>query len=446
MPDAAADPPAQSVRRLASTTLVTNLAIAVSSLLTVVVIGRALGPAGRGDVAAFQLIPLIGALVFALGLPHAASYFAAIRPDAARQVIRSSVGIAVLAAVPGALLTALAAYLYLGRDDSPGIRAAGLVFSISVLLLPIGGVLIHPQRSIQRTQLWNRLRYLLDMSLISVAIVVVVGVRSLVVLALVQIIWIAAVVVGAALPWWRRRDSSTTPVTRRVIIGFGAPTMLATLPYFLNFRIDQLILNAVEGSEELGFYATAVSVSAASLPVSNTIAMLALPRLAGRTDDRDFAAGRFIRMSVAIGVSTALALAALAPVAVLVLFGSAFAPSVTLAVALSFVTAMLGVTTTAEEVLRAYGDVRRPARAQLIGLVLNIALLSVLIPLMGAWGAVIASGATYALVCAIVLTRVRRVANLSRREMVPTRADVRALLSAVRRRSALVPDPNGAQG
>lgn len=440
--DGAAETSTQSIRRLASATLLTNLAIAASSLVVVVIIGRALGPAGRGDVAAFQLIPLIGALVFAFGLPHAASYFAAVRPDAARQVVGSSVKVALAVGIPGAVAVAVIAYVYLATDDSPGIQAAGVVFSISVLLLALAGVLIHPLRSVHRTRLWNALRFTMDMSLISVAAMVLAGQRSLAILALTQIAWLLGVVLIVASVWWRRAERSADPVPTRAIIAFGAPTMLATLPYFLNFRVDQLVLNSVRGSTELGLYATAVSVSAASLPVINTIAMLALPRLAGRTEDRDQAAARFVRSSIAIGLVTAVLLASIAPVAVLVLFGQPFAGSVAYAIPLSFITALLGVTTTAEEVLRAYGDVRFPARAQLVGLAINVALLVALVPAVGAWGAVAASGTTYLGVCVATLSRVRQIATLDTRDMIPTAADVRLLLTA-RHRATAAPVPLG---
>ena len=304
------------------------------------------------------------------------------------------------------------------------------MYSLTVVVLPTLGVLIHPLRSVNRTNAWNRLRFLLDSSMIGAAVLVLIHSRSLVGIAVVQVAWLVALLILAAVQWTGRSEGgSVERISSRSIVGFGAPTMLATLPFFLNFRVDQLIIQAVAGSKELGLYATAVTWCAASLPVINTISILALPRLAGRTVGRDASAARFIRSSLGLAVVTAAALSVTAPVAILMLFGQAFSKSILLAVPLCFVTALLGVTTTTEEVLRAYGDVRYPARAQLSGLALNIVLLAALIPLLGSWGAVIASGVAYLWVCIKVLERVRVRAELDHRSMIPTVHDIRALWS-----------------
>lgn len=97
MPAAAAEP--TTLRGLAATTLATNVATVAFSFITVIVIGRTLGPRGRGEEAAFQLIPAICALIFALGLPHVATYFAAVHPCSAGSVVQSSVSVAVILGV-----------------------------------------------------------------------------------------------------------------------------------------------------------------------------------------------------------------------------------------------------------------------------------------------------------------------------------------------------------
>lgn len=427
--------PVPTIRRLAFTTLGANLAIAGIGFAASVVIGRVLGPEGRGNVVAFQMIPSIAALVAAVGLPHAATYFAAVKPGSASTTVRRSAVLAVIAGVIGASVAALCSWFYLGGDHPPAVRTAGLVFSTSVVLLPVLGVIIHPLRSVNRTGVWNLLRIFLDSSLVGAAILALFAGASYVAIALVQVAWLAMLTPVAGLKWHHRGSdqSADHPVTYRQILGYGVPTMFATLPYFLNFRVDQLILLSLRDSRELGLYATAVTWSAASLPITNTLAHLTLSRLAGKTEDRDASAARFVRLSVALACGVALLLSVAAPVAILLLFGKAFSGAIRLAVVLCFATAVLGVTTTTEEALRAYGDVRYPARAQIGGLALNVAMLFAFIPSMGPWGAVLASGLAYSGVCVAVLLRVRKIASLRGRALLPTLDDARLLLALCRR-------------
>jgi O-antigen/teichoic acid export membrane protein len=115
-----------------------------------------------------------------------------------------------------------------------------------------------------------------------------------------------------------------------------------------------------------------------------------------------------------------------------VLSGSEFRPAIGMAMVLSWSTSLLGVITTAEEVLRAHGDVRFPARAQVLGLGVNIALLVMLVPAIGAWGAVLASTVCYLVITAFVFRRVSATAHVHHADLRPRRADLRLIVDAIR--------------
>lgn len=420
----------ESIRRLAFTTLAANLLTAAIGFAAGVVISRGLGPTGRGDLAAFQLVPTVAALIFAFGLPHAATYFTAHEPARAASTVRVAARFALMTGLVGALAAAAAGWWYLTSTADESVRTAGLVQAAIVALMPVLGVLIHPLRSIGRNSSWNVLRVVLDSSLVAAAVLVVIGQTSYVRLAVAQVAWLLVLAVVARSFW--PRAGGDDAVTTRQLIGFGFPTMMATLPYFLNFKVDQLILLAITNNRELGVYAVAVTWSTASMPITTTVAHLTLPRLVAKGADRGSSSARLFRVSVLLAALCAVALAATAPVVIPLLYGSDFSAAVPLSMALCAATAILGVTTTVEEALRAAGDVNSPARIQLIGLAFNVAALTVLVPALSAWGAVVASAVAYVAVFVAVTARLARISRVPLKDFVPTWADVVALVALVR--------------
>ena len=197
-------------------------------------------------------------------------------------------------------------WFYLSTKANDAVRSAGVIQAATVLFLPVLGVLIHPLRSVHRTGLWNLLRILLDSSLVAAALLILMGYRDYGGLALAEVVWLATLTAVAALVWTGQRRLSGGSTSRQ-LVAFGLPTMLATLPYFLNFKVDQLLLLAFTDSHELGVYATAVTWSAASLPVMMTVAHLTLPRMVSKQDDRAASAARLTRVGLLLGAGCAVA-------------------------------------------------------------------------------------------------------------------------------------------
>ena len=84
-----------------------------------------------------------------------------------------------------------------------------------------------------------------------------------------------------------RKEKLRFSLKKRVLkslLGYGWKTQLATVTYYINQRVDQLLLSLLVGPRELGLYVVAVTVSLALgfLPQASAIVTLAagsnLPR------------------------------------------------------------------------------------------------------------------------------------------------------------------------
>ena len=427
----------QNLRQLAASTFVVNVVLSVFNFLAVIIVVRALGPDGRGKIISYQLIPSVLSLIFALGLPHAATYFVALRRGSAGQIVRMASAIAALSGLFGTMISGVLTWFVLEHTPTNDLRCAGIIYSISIFLISILGVCIHPLRSLGQTHIWNFSRLMLDLSMLIVVVLVTTGSESLRLFAAAQLFWLFCLVVPL-ITLWKRRPFAPVDVemSPKVLLSFGLPTMLASLPYFLNFRIDQLFIGTITDLKRLGLYATAVTWSSASMPLVNVVSSLALPRLAGDFASKGKAAAKIVRTSILLALLSASLLALSAPFAISRLFGEAFADSWKMAVPLCYLTALLGVITTVEEILRSYEDVRFPARTQFIGLGINVVLLSFLVPFLSSWGAIIASGATYSIVFVAEIIRVQKLLKVDLKSLFPRYTDSRAvLLQLIGRRS-----------
>lgn len=411
-----------------------NLALSVLGFGSAIFIARKLGADGRGELVSVQLFPMIMSLVFAVGLPHSSSFFVANNPKSARTITMDSALLALAFGVVGTIVSSVANWVYLSRNESSDeIRFAGIASSITVVLLPILGVLIHSLRSVNRFRMWNILRFLLDSSVLAIVFAILFGARATIVIILAPIVWLLFLL-GISFITWSRQSKPIAEhiVTKRNLLAYGFPTMLATLPYFLNFRLDQIFIGAWNGSESLGVYATAVTWSAASLPVLSIITVLVLPRLANTLHGQGDEEVLIIRSCVVLALLTSTLLAVSGPIVIPIIFGQEFSDAGGLSIPLSFATSILGVLSTCEEVLRARGKPKDPARAQLIGLAINCGLLIILVPAHGPWGAVFASLGAYTLVLIIEFNKISTTCSVPLRELIPRKLDLIRITSFAR--------------
>jgi O-antigen/teichoic acid export membrane protein len=193
----------------------------------------------------------------------------------------------------------------------------------------------------------------------------------------------------------------------RPLLTYGVAQIAALTPATLNAQLDQLVLSQTVRPADLGRYAIAVSLTSLPIPLVAAIGNVAFPRLAARRNGADSASGRLerIAMLAAAGIATALLalLSAIAYWAVPLIFGAAYRGAVPLLWILAPGAILLACGQVAGDLLRGRGQPAAVAWAQGLAAVFTVVLLLILLPVIGVYGAAVASTIAYGVALATML-------------------------------------------
>ena len=208
-------------------------------------------------------------------------------------------------------------------------------------------------------------------------------------------------------------------------MGYGVQGQLSNIAQLFNYRLDQYLIVAFVARAAVGHYAVAVSVGESVWWISSAVAMVMLPRLTGLDKERaDEVTPIICRNTLLVSALAALALAAVSPLAIRILFGSEFDPAVTPLILL-----MPGVVAiSAVRVLASYlfsrGKVIYNLYTTVLSLLATLAFGLILIPPFEIEGAAIASSLGYGLALVVSVWFYRRTAEVSLVALLlPTPAD-----------------------
>jgi O-antigen/teichoic acid export membrane protein len=197
----------------------------------------------------------------------------------------------------------------------------------------------------------------------------------------------------------------------RPLVTYGIIQIAALAPATVNAQLDQLVLSQTVRPADLGRYAIAVSLTSLPIPLAAAIGNVAFPRLAARLATAP-EPGRLDRMAVlgAAGIATALLvpLAAVAHWAVPLVFGPAYNGAVPLLWILTPGAVFLACGQVAGDLLRGHGQPALVAWAQGLAAVFTVLLLLALLPVIGIYGAAIASTVAYGIALVAMLNRLLR--------------------------------------
>lgn len=324
--------------------------IPLVGLVSAPLMAQALGPTGRGELAAI-LQPLTVAGAFAsFGLPAAVTYFVGSGSDR-RQVTRKAVQFSILA-----LLVVCAALVFyapqIARVSHQPLWFVGLIW-----LSIIPGALVAIRRSILQAD--GRYGALdgerATSGLLRLGFVVILffgGVTisgpftaAYTVAGLLAMIWLLSDSKGPA-------TSNADPLTGAVFARYAFMSSVGVIATTLNSRLDQAILPAAMSAKELGIYSVAVTV--AELPYVVTAVMMR--NLLSETSRGARARELWTTFAIGQGVVTVgcLVLIALSPWIIPTFFGASFASAI-------LVTGLLLVATI-------FGSIAQSVSATLAGL------------------------------------------------------------------------------
>ena len=428
----------------ALSTYATNVLVAVLSLVNVLIVARALGPEGRGDVALLMTIAYLTAQLASLGVQQANVNLAGRRPELRRSLASNSLvlSLAFGAAACGVVTVLVEVFPAAGGDADPTLRWVALA-SVAMLVL---------QAYLQSLVYADYGFGLVNAAWLIAPLTNVLVNGSLAAFGVLSVgtaltAWIAGQALDTALLGWfvaRRLAGFGRPDVRLAgeMVGFGLRTHGGRVMLLGNFRLDQWFVGALAGSRELGLYSVAVAWAEALFFLPTALAAVLRPdlvRASGRGAGEQAAA--VFRVGIVVTAVLAAALFVLAPFLCVTLFGSEFGGSVddlrVLAPGAFGIVALklLGSALTAQ------GKPLRETAAIGAGFVVTIALDLLLIPAYGGVGAAVASSAAYTVAGLAVAVIFARALGLHVKELAPRGSELlelaRKLRASSHRRSGL---------
>jgi O-antigen/teichoic acid export membrane protein len=391
--------PASLDARPFASTAVANAALAAVGLLTGMLAARLLGAEGRGELAAAQAWPLFLANLGSFGLTDAIAYFGARSSQRARAVLATGL----LLTVPFVLAALVAGAWLLPRlldDQGKDVLQVAMLSLALVPLLILSTAPSQALRGVGRYRSWNVLRLVAPLTWLTALLALHSTGHATVprlAMAFIGATALAALVTHLHAWWTLEGPAAPEGTLVRPMLTYSAPTMAATIPRWLNLRLDQLIMIALLDARAIGLYVVAVAWSSAAHPLAEVVAHNAVPALAG-TKDTWQRARLVYRTGAIAAIGTSIVLLAATPLLLPVIFGAEFRAATPVALVMVFAGAVEAINAVGAECLRGMGRPRAVLAAECVGLAVTIVALPLLVLMTGIIGAAFASLLSYTVI------------------------------------------------
>jgi O-antigen/teichoic acid export membrane protein len=370
-----------------------NAVTPVAALVTLPILSYTLGVTGRGEIAAATAPLLLAVTAATFGIPEAVAYLVAKAPSALPGVARRGAWLILLSGVLATGVCVLASNLLAGGDPALG----RLIVVASLAVVPTGGVLIL-RACAAGLQRWR----LVAVEQALTALLRLGGTAGLALtgrltpLSAVVVIAVTPVLGGLAYLPLRRHHrrpavhpASAVPTSTRQIVGYGSRVWIGSLTGVMLARLDQTVMTPLAGTYQLGLYAVAASVGDAALILHSAVRDVTFTADAARRDDLRLCASA--RISGFLSLAVALILAAVIPVGLPLVFGPDFAPAIPVAFVMLAAVVVVTPGSIAGAGLSARGHPGLRSAALLVACVINVVVLVLLVPVLGAIGAALAT-------------------------------------------------------
>lgn len=412
---------ARSTRKIALAVL-GNVGPPAAAFITAPVLAQSLGVFERGQVAAGTAPLMLAASAATLGLPEAVTYFVA-RAGAARAsklVAKAMAMIALAGLVASAFFFALTPLLASGDEVVVHLIHLSLAMLVpSLVLLVLRAVsagrgrwgLIALERSIGSAS-----------RLIAVVALAMSG-NLTVVTATISIsasMWVGVVAYVGLLRHGRAHEPTKTRSAD--LLGYGTRVWFGALAGVLLSRVDQLLIAPFSNAFELGIYVVAVAIAELVLVFNNAVRDVYFAEESRAPNMKRVA--RAARISSLVTVALALVVACASVWGIPLLFGEEFHPAIVPTWILLAAIVLGNPGSLAGAGLSAYGRPHLRSWSLLVALISNVIVVALLVPLLGAVGAAIATAVGNVIAAGLNLVWVRRVdAGVTAMEFVTVRRE-----------------------
>ena len=404
-----------------------NVLTAALGFISGPLLARALGPSGRGDLAAIQVPLVLAPGVLGLGISGFA-YRTLPRGRPIEEIIGSlGLPLLVIGVLAAAGAVPIADVLAGGRET---VRTFLIIVFVSMPLLLFSSLLLTSLAALER---WRSVIVTTTIPFLVpfIAIVILDGFGHLTVATAA-----GATVVGSLLslvPGLRLMRIARRPVFRRSVarnaIAFGLKSWVGGLALIANLRLDQFLMITAVAPRELGLYAVATSVAGASSAATSALMPPLMTRIAG---GETYLLPQAVRVAATATVGLNLLLALATPVLLAVLFGPEFRAAVPMAFVLYAANVPFAAASVLSGGLQADGSPVIPSIGEGMALVVTVVGLLLLLGPLGGVGAAIVSLAAYSTSFLYqLLMASRRMGRPVKEFVIPTRADFRWAQSRV---------------
>lgn len=406
-----------------------NVVALVCAVVTGPIIARALGPEGRGELAAILAVLTVGPWLLDLGLGQW------LGRERARGGDRGELLGAALPVVIGFSLISVAAAVPLANAIGDGRSVVVTFLEIGLFAMPLSVVLytlVGLAVGESRWSLYAATR--LVGSILPVLVIVTLTALEAVTVAAAAAAYLVSALLGSLLLLRTVRGIRRLSLSLRRSVSaarFGAQSWLSQVAGTTNNRLDQVLMAGLVPSGELGLYAVAVTVASVSLGLVQSVSVVLFPRVA--EGDPNITA-RACRVTALIVTVAGAGLAAIAPAAIPFVFGREFGAAVPMVLILLVASIPLAVATVLSAALVAVNEPGATMRAEIVALVVTVPALIILLPGFGGRAAAVVSAVAYSVRVAMQLgTAQRAFSKPVRSFLIPERDDLRWLLGHARR-------------
>jgi len=360
--------------------LVGQLVLIVSGII----VARALGAEGRGQLAVIVLVPAVLSQLGTFGVPLALTYAIARNAEGGPPLLRSLAG---LISVQVIALTAaqVGIFLLLARDDERTATLAAIPVMPALIAQQYGLAILQGQ---QRFGAFNVLRVApAALYAAALAAIFALGDADLVELVLAWVV--TNVVVGLLLAvvsvrYAARAQGRSSEEPIGGLIRYGGSAILGSSSPAEILRLDQAVIALSLSRTALGLYVVALAFTNLPRFISQSVGMVAYPRVASAAAS---AAQELVRTYLVLVVLVAGVVVVLLELAVAWcipwLFGSDFADAVTTARILLVAAFLLAVRRVLTDVAQGLGTPISGTVAELVNLSVALPLIVLSAPLWG---------------------------------------------------------------
>ncbi|HEY4304185.1 MAG TPA: oligosaccharide flippase family protein [Gemmatimonadaceae bacterium] len=427
--------------RFARNTAISLFSYVASTALNVgvnVVVARTLGPSGKGAFTLLTLFSVTVSLVINLGLGQSAVFYLGQQRFSARTIASNLLALTVVIGLVSTVLLAVALPWYAQTVFGPISRS--IILAV-VLSTPLALAKLYAEYFFAALHdfWWNTGLNLIDLGVRLLLLVAAgIGVASLSTAVASMIAGLAvATIVGWAVIWKRLGGLSFTISSElfKPFASYGVRSYSAVFITYLNLRFDQFLVGFFLSLDQVGIYSVAVVVAELAMKMANVVAKVLFANVASLdAESATRLTSRTMRATITLAAVTAALLVLIGPLAIRLLFGSAYDSGYMALWLLLPGTLVFNFTQVLYSDLCGRGHPSIGTYASLASIVVTLVGNVLLTPRWGINGAAATSSAAYAVGALVMVVGYLRTAGQGLRDVLwVTRVDLRDAADAVRR-------------